>query len=268
VLNNRRIPAIVHQTARSRCVTPAFAKLTSQWKLRDHAYYFHDDEAMARLFRMNFQEFPHMKTVVHHCVKNPTIKADLWKYLVLWVYGGIHADFDSAPARFNESTIKPADDAFFVVEKDHVLSQWFMAASPRHPVIFYAIQMTLQNLLDVEDTFDRIAYLRSSAEALHVAFTRFRRDANVLVDPIGAGMKPVWGGTFEGTNNRTITVVGRSEDESEYVQRMAVDAFTRKRDYVRMGMSHFSFMDRKAKKSGESCYDAILADIMTVVNAS
>lgn len=266
-VNHRKIPRIVHQTAKSRCVTPAFAKITGQWKLPDHSYYFHDDEAIARLLRMNFPLFPHLNKVVGLCVKNPTIKADLWRYLVLWVYGGIYADFDTAPAKFNADTIQPDDDGLFLVEQDHLLSQWFMAVSPHHPLMFYAIHMTLQNLFEAGDMLIRSVHMKSGPLALQEALTRFRADADGLVDPFGPGTKQVWGGSIQGTNNRTITVVGRGDDDNEYVQRMAIDVFTRERDYTRMGMRHFpAFMEPKAKKSGETCYDALLAPIMTASN--
>ena len=264
---DRRIPKIIHQTAKSRCVTPAFAEITNEWKLPDHSYFFHDDEAVNRLFRMEFPEFPHLKIVIRHCIKNPTIKADLWRYLLLWVYGGVYADFDTAPAKFDANTIKAEYDGFFVVEQYHILSQWFMAVSPRHPLMYYAIHRTLQSLIEAEDTLKSGAHIMSGPHALHSAFVSFRRDANVLVDPLGTGFKPVWSGTFRGTNNRTVTVVGKGENENEYVKRMAVNAFTRTRDYRRMGMTHFSsFMDPKAKKSGQTCYDAMLSDVMQVAS--
>jgi hypothetical protein len=266
ISTDRRIPKIIHQTAKSRCVTPAFTDITNQWKLPGYSYYFHDDEAISRLFRMEFPEFPHLKLILRHCVKNPTIKADLWRYLLLWLYGGIYADFDTAPAKFNFDTIKKDDDAFFVVEQYHILSQWFMAVSPGHPLMFYAVQSTLQNLLEAEDTLKIGAHVKSGPHALHAAFVAFRRDANVLVDPLGTGFKPVWSGKFMGTNNRTITVVGKGENENEYVKRMAVDAFTKTRDYRRMGMTHFSaFTAPNAKKSGQTCYDAMLSDVMSAV---
>ncbi len=264
---NRKIPRIVHQTAKSRCVTPAFAEITSQWKLANHSYYFHDDEAINRLFRMNFPEFPHMQLVLRHCVKNPTIKADLWRYLVLWVYGGIYADLDTAPAKFNASTIQDDDDGLFVVEQYHILSQWFMALSPNHPLMYYAIQHTLQNLLEADDTLKSGAHLKSGPHALHAAYIAFRRDVNILVDPVGTGYKPVWSGKFVGTNNRTITVVGKGENENEYVQRMGINAMTRMRDYKKMGMTHFStFHAPNARTSGQTCYDAMLLDAMSAIS--
>lgn len=264
----RRIPKHIHQTAKSRCVTTSFTKITNQWKqkLADHSYYFHDDEAVHRLFRIDYPEFPHLKLVLQHCVKNPTIKADLWRYLVLWVYGGIYADLDTAPAKLNATTIQDDDDGFFVVEQYHILSQWFMALSPKHPLMYYAIQSTLQNLMESDDTLKSGAHLRSGPHALHSAFVTFRRDVNVLVDPIGTGYKPVKSGKFVGTQNRSITVVGHGENENEYVQRMAIDAITRTRDYKRMGMKHFStFMGPKAKKSGQTCYDAMLSNVEAAI---
>jgi len=216
---------------------------------------------------MEFPEYPHLKLVLRHCIKNPTIKADLWRYLLLWVYGGVYADFDTAPARLDARTIKDGDDGFFVVEQYHILSQWFMAVSPGHPLMYYAVQNTLQNLLEAEDTLKIGAHIKSGPHALHAAFIAFRHDANVIVDPIGTGFKPVWSGTFVGTNNHTITVVGKGENENEYVKRMAVDAFTKTRDYRRMGMTHFSaFTEPNAKKSGQTCYDAMLSDVMSAVS--
>jgi hypothetical protein len=88
VLNMGKIPNIVHQTAKVRCVTPAFAEITNKWKLPGYSYYFHDDDAVNRLLEMDFPEFPHLRVVLRNCVTNGTLKADLWRYLVLWVYGG------------------------------------------------------------------------------------------------------------------------------------------------------------------------------------
>eukprot|EP00934_Nitzschia_sp_Nitz4_P001900 Nitzschia sp. Nitz4//scaffold161_size51353//43939//44745//NITZ4_006959-RA/size51353-processed-gene-0.65-mRNA-1//1//CDS//3329537942//1900//frame0 len=262
----RRIPKFVHQTAKSRCVTPAFAEITNQWKLPGYGYYFHDDEAVNRLFQMNFPDFPHLKNILRNCVKNPTLKADLWRYLILWVYGGVYADFDSAPAKFNELSIdESVDEAYFVVEQYHILSQWFMAVSPHHPIMYYAIQYTLENLMEASDTLKLNTAVVSGPHALHRAFMAFRQDAGALVEPISVGAKPVESGVFEGTDGRTIRVVGTAADENEYVQRSAVSPKTKKRDYRTMGMKHFSaFWGENSKESGESCVDAMASEVLAV----
>jgi hypothetical protein len=265
-LGERKIPKIIHQTARSRCVTPAFAEATSKWKFAGWSYYFHNDDAMNRLLRIEFPEFPHLKVVLRNCVTNGTLKADLWRYLILWLYGGVYADFDSAPNEFNADTISESDDGFFVVEQYHILSQWFMAVSPRHPLMYYAIQHSLLNLMEAEDTMKIGAHLKTGPHALHRAFIDFRRDAGAHVDPLGTGFKPVWSGQFSGTGNRTITVVGVGENENQYVQRLALDPVTRKKDYGKMGMTHFSkFTKPNTKKSGMTCLDAMLTDVTAAI---
>ena len=130
---NLKIPRIVHQTCKSRCVTTTFFQLIEDWKLGDDwATYFHSDEAVDRLFRQDWPEFPHLSFVLKCIQGKGTLKADLWRYLILWEYGGIYADLDTKPNTFNTTTITADDDAFFVVEHYHLLSQYFMAASPRH----------------------------------------------------------------------------------------------------------------------------------------
>jgi hypothetical protein len=87
------------------------------------------------------------------------------------------------------------------------------------------------------------------------------------VEPLGAGFKPVWEGTFSGTENRTVTVIGFGENENQYVQRTAVSPSVRKRDYVAMGMTHFSkYTKPSALASGKTCVDAILDDISSALH--
>jgi mannosyltransferase OCH1-like enzyme len=130
---NRKIPRIVHQTARSRCVTMKFLGVVDNWCLGDDwAHYFHSDDAIDRLFQQDWPEFPHLRTVLACIDGKGTLKADLWRYLVLWEYGGIYADVDTKPNKFNATTITAEDDGFFIVEQYHILSQYFMATTPRH----------------------------------------------------------------------------------------------------------------------------------------
>lgn len=140
-----KIPRIIHQTSKSRCVTKKVARAIHKWQQQfpEWNYFFHDDEAVRKLLHTDFPEFPHLGIVSQNCLMHGTVTADLWRYLVLWVYGGIYADIDAVPARFASDTLSIQDDAFFVVEQYHLLSQYFMALSPRHPLMYYAIQKCL-----------------------------------------------------------------------------------------------------------------------------
>jgi hypothetical protein len=260
----KRIPKIVHQTSKSRCLTSTFTNIASKWKLEGWSYYFHDDAALERLFQTEFAEFPHMQAILRNCVlTNGTIKADLWRYLILWLYGGVYADVDSTPNEFGPDTIGHTDDAFFVVEQYHVLSQWFMGVSPRHPLMYYAIHYALLNLLEATDTQQVDAAFTTGPHALHRAYQEFRKDFDgFLVDPVGNGFKPVQSGNFMGTNNRSVTVVGVGENQNQYVRRMALDPLARTKDYKAMGMKHFSKFKKinHGKESGISCLAALRSE--------
>lgn len=85
----------------------------------------------------------------------------------------------------------------------------------------------------------------------------FRSDNGDRVDPAGTGFKLVRNGTFYGTRNHSIRVVGIGENENEYVWRSLVKKHTKLREYGMMGMEHFLEFRKDEKSSGVSCLTAI-----------
>jgi hypothetical protein len=251
----RKIPKIVFQTSRSRCITPGLYKLTQKWRFPGWSYYFYDDDALMRILHEAYEEFPHLKLFTESCIKYGTIKADLWRYLVLWKYGGLYADLDSVPtSNFTGDTIRPEDDSFFVVESFHLLSQYFMAISPKHPLMFYSTQQSLLNLLRAPDTGKFNAALQTGPHALHMAFRYFMKDAGVIV--LEPRTEPVKAGFFVGTNNRSARAVGLGGKLSDqYVIREDIGGRQKMKDYKKMGMTHNQ--DDKKNPSGQSCMSAL-----------
>jgi mannosyltransferase OCH1-like enzyme len=113
----RKIPRIVHVTSRSRCMNKVVADNLDTWRLKDHSFFMHDDEAMDKLLYRDWPEFPQLQDVLRCVEFGGAVKADIWRILVLWEYGGIYTDIDNTPALFNADTITAEDDAFFVVEE-------------------------------------------------------------------------------------------------------------------------------------------------------
>ena len=256
--SKRRIPKIIHQTSKSRCLRPTLYVATETWQLDGWSYYFHDDVAMENLLQSHFPEFPHLSKIVNHCLTYGTLKADLWRYLILWVYGGLYADIDTIPNEFSADTIQPIDDGFFVVELDQVLSQYFMAMSPHHPLMYYAIQHSLSRLLQATDTNKQYAPYVTGPQALHAAFVDFRYDIGIMVDRnVGDDRRPVWNGTFVGSQNRSIRVVGTAQNDNQFVRREVIDRRFKKKEYEKMGMKHFFDYNEDSVKSNVTCLSAI-----------
>lgn len=112
----RNIPKIIHVTSRSRCMHKVFADNLKTWHLKDHSFFMHDDVAMDRLLYRDWPEFPQLQHVLRCLKHGGAVKADVWRILVLWEYGGIYTDIDNRPALFNEDTITADDQAFFVMD--------------------------------------------------------------------------------------------------------------------------------------------------------
>jgi mannosyltransferase OCH1-like enzyme len=85
----RKIPYIIHVTGKTRCLSHTFMVNLNKWKLENHSFYFHDEDAMDRLLNENWPEFPQLK-MMQNCMVSGAAKADLWRYLVLYRYGGIY----------------------------------------------------------------------------------------------------------------------------------------------------------------------------------
>jgi Glycosyltransferase sugar-binding region containing DXD motif len=259
--------------------------------------------------------FPTLSLVVtSNCLVHGTIRADVWRYLVLWLYGGIYADIDAVPNKvtfheilnrmiddqppmeqehekiigFNTSDSRTAQllspsnsnrtiaatDGIFVVEQYHLLSQWFMIVKPKHPLMYYAAQYSIHNvLLHGHDTGTISAAMYTGPHALHNAYRSFRRDDdhraatnsggssdnnnnnnNVVLDA-RPGNQPVRAGYYTGTNNYSITVLGKASQQNEYVTRDVLGG-TKKKNYKLMNMTHFQ--DDKKFPSNISCLKSIL----------
>jgi mannosyltransferase OCH1-like enzyme len=243
----RKIPRIVHMTSKSRCMTQTFVDNIQTWYFPDHNFYFHDDDAVDRLLQKYWPSFPHI-SVASKFLRSGAGKADLWRYLLLWEYGGIYTDIDNAPGRFwNSSTIQLDDDAFFVVEKVGVLSQFFMAASPKHPLMYLAVHTTLHRLLDLEHAGKQYIPQMTGPGALKVAFKYFMRTGKEDHD-YGRVRK----GKYVGVGGRSVTVAGSKVTSWQIVNRGSVSGNAKIGGYKKMGMRHFS--DIAKKKFNESCF--------------
>lgn len=258
VFQNRKIPRIIHLTGKSRCLHPAMAENVESWRLKDHSLFFHDDAAMDQLLYRDWPEFPHLKYVLKCVLYGGAVKADIWRLLVLWEYGGIYADFDSRPSLFNETTILPDDEAFLVVERNGLPSQWFMSASPRHPLLYSIIQELLLNLIKLDDVGDLPIVWTTGPGAVSGGFSKF-------LGPHVKRQHPDVAGLYIGAYGHTVRLVGNHTNENEYIERNIYETRLRKdgedyndvknQAYASMGMSHlttFGYRDESNRKN-ETC---------------
>ena len=247
-----KIPKYVHQTSKSRCLAEVFVKTSNSWRLPGWSYFFWDDDAIMRLFRMHYDEFPNLQAIAEDCLPTGTLRGDLWRYLVLYTYGGVYADVDSMSGDFDGSQILPDTDAFFIRDSYGLLSQFFNGVSPGHPLLYYTIQDILHKVYTEKDTKKVSAPGVTGPHALARGFQQFLLAANFTGHEAKANSKTsVWHTPFVtrnstgevpsyvGADNRTITVVGDPKNMA-LIKEFTVPRKLKYEGYALMGMSHFS----------------------------
>jgi hypothetical protein len=220
------------------------------------------------LIHQPWPEFPQLSIVfVLPCIFSMTAIADIWRLLVLWEYGGIYSDLETIPNTYSSTgwtpeSIHPQDDAYFVVEYYDSLSQFWMAVTPRHPLIYYSIQSAISNVLQAENIFIMDASLTTGPFAVLEGYHHFRKDAGILA------YKPVRAGYYVGTQNRSIRIEGYSRKQSDKIlRREAIHRNEKRQMYGSMNMTHF-LQDlnqrRRRHLPPKSCFEEIYGHYVKV----
>jgi hypothetical protein len=107
----------------------------------EYEYRLHDDNDIINFLKTDFPGY----IDGYKSLKYGASKADLWRYLVIYKYGGIYADMDCRCITPLREWINP--DATFVtqlgINKD--ICQWLIISVPKNPIFLKAAQKTIQN---------------------------------------------------------------------------------------------------------------------------
>jgi len=131
---NTRIPRIIWQTfATGDLPAPAVACRDSWAAFNpDWEYRFLDDHDIDTFVR------EHSSAELHALFRSlplGVMRADLWRYLAVWVFGGLYTDIDTVCLAPVDSWL-PADSDLIITPENHVhLCQWTFLAAPGHPCL-------------------------------------------------------------------------------------------------------------------------------------
>eukprot|EP00537_Pseudo-nitzschia_pungens_P009781 CAMPEP_0172381514 /NCGR_PEP_ID=MMETSP1060-20121228/70987_1 /TAXON_ID=37318 /ORGANISM="Pseudo-nitzschia pungens, Strain cf. cingulata" /LENGTH=483 /DNA_ID=CAMNT_0013109291 /DNA_START=266 /DNA_END=1715 /DNA_ORIENTATION=- len=239
--------------------------------------YFHTEDAMTRLFRLIIaaqqqglniakqhrvplvvaNEFPHLGQILRNCVDNGSFSKRLvWRFLCLYIFGGVYADLEYAPPPLSESGATSAilrdshnDAILFLVPNDDnhqsnsrvEINTNLMAVSPEHPLMYYAVQHLLFLMTTDgypwsgdDDDDDAAIQHRIVSTVLERALIDFVGDAsdNGPVEDGAQQPTPSRGTIYAGTNRRTVSIVGTpgtnvgTATEAEFFETIRKDAET------------------------------------------
>jgi len=183
----KKIPQIVHITSKTRCVPVYVFRHLQRWQLEGHALYFHDDTAVHKLMKYAIQDnngtglVPNLEKILS-CVTAGATLADIWRYTLLWYYGGIYTDIDNSPVKFNGETIQATDDAFFTVEQLGIMSQYFFASSSHHPLLLEILNQAMLKLAVITNVMVNVPHQNTGPGAVKMGFIVFQNNVGSITN--------------------------------------------------------------------------------------
>lgn len=144
IIYDQKIPKIIWQTMKTNQVPVIIKNYVDTWLIQnpEYEYRFYDDEDILAFFKNEFPEF----LEGYKKLKYGASKADLWRYLIIYKYGGIYADMDCLCKTPMRKWIDPS--ALYVtqfgINKD--LCQWLIISVPHNPIFIKAAYKSLENI--------------------------------------------------------------------------------------------------------------------------
>eukprot|EP00591_Stephanopyxis_turris_P002829 CAMPEP_0195523994 /NCGR_PEP_ID=MMETSP0794_2-20130614/23555_1 /TAXON_ID=515487 /ORGANISM="Stephanopyxis turris, Strain CCMP 815" /LENGTH=794 /DNA_ID=CAMNT_0040654123 /DNA_START=498 /DNA_END=2882 /DNA_ORIENTATION=- len=150
---DRIIPRIIHQTW-FEPVTPEsypnMSRLIQSWKQSGWEYRFYDDDAIESFLTTHFP--PEILEAFHN-IKPGAFKADLFRYCVLLIHGGVYADMDvllesnlDVAIKPNVGFLTPVDEPGTPVNHRMCLWNGLIAVAPAHPYMAKVIEIVVNNI--------------------------------------------------------------------------------------------------------------------------
>lgn len=128
------IPRIVWQTWKTKVLPGITYEPRVSWGSKNPGWQVRlfDDEDCREFMR---QEFPERVLRVYDSLPRPVMRADMWRYAVLAVHGGLYTDLDTTCNMPIHTWLNPKAQLVICPEPGFHWLQWTIAAAPGHPVM-------------------------------------------------------------------------------------------------------------------------------------
>jgi len=156
LFNNVGIPKRIFQTHKSIQYIQSKPKLQiamRTWRrfVPEFGYHFYTNEMCDEFMRTEMvAEFGDVIYDVYNKLPLPVMKADLWRYCIIYKYGGIYADTDTI-CKCNPNIFTTHDAMIVCAPEDDTLHlcQWTFAAPKNSPILKSIIELSIKRILNI-----------------------------------------------------------------------------------------------------------------------
>jgi len=147
-----KIPRNIFQTWSTKNISSELKNIAETWITHNpnYAYFLYDDNDCEEFIKKHFN----VNVYKAYCRIIPgAFKADLWRYCVLYIYGGVYVDIDTIC--FGNIDLFLNEDIEFMTPNDlnnnnnigtHNLFNAFIASTPNHPILLDCINRVIFNV--------------------------------------------------------------------------------------------------------------------------
>jgi len=147
-----KIPRNIFQTWETKNLSSGFKGLTQSWKDNNpnYAYFLYDDNERKEFIKKHFNK----KIYNAYCRIIPgAFRADLWRYCILYIYGGIFVDIDSICMNSIDSFLNEDIEFMTLIDLNNCpylgtynLANGFIASIQKHPILLDCIHRIIYNV--------------------------------------------------------------------------------------------------------------------------
>jgi len=133
--------------------------LQTSWKINtEYNYHFYDNDACDKFMKEEFSDIYH----VYNNLPLPVMKADMWRYCIIYKYGGIYADADTIHVKNYELDDIFNIDSYLVgvPENETHMCQWIFAAPKGSPILKSVIDLIVERSTEVVVDEEKKKYLQ------------------------------------------------------------------------------------------------------------
>ena len=139
----------IFQTHKSQEYINSNEKLTNaqnSWKKhKDYKYHFYDDDACDKFMK---EEFPDIYHIYNNFTRH-VMKADMWRYCIIYKYGGIYADSDTVCKVPNLDLLFNRNSKLIGVPENIChMCQWIFAAPKGSPILKEVIDLLIKRSVE------------------------------------------------------------------------------------------------------------------------
>lgn len=145
-----KIPKVIYQTWKTKNIDAKLQNVINNIQKLNPNYkiVFFDDDDIELWIKNTFEN----DTTIYDTYKKLKVgaaRADFWRYLIMYMNGGIYLDIDSNINKPLDLLINNNDQAILSREKNsgtNYFVQWCLMFAPKHPILLRAINICIYNI--------------------------------------------------------------------------------------------------------------------------